>query len=206
MRSCFRVMSYFLHGLSSLSVSRIRDFRIMLICSGDFQEMCHYLAAIQAAFIKGSARIGSESSAGLLINTSSGWRQQRVDRLQRLGWVWRTLAQQKLTQMPRTHRTRASTHGPELWLCTSEGKLWKLVDVSWGQCRRHLIKRRQPNETFSCKTRISKFYISTNFAKKWRDQSYSDNTEVSDSISQGCLHDSNFFWMRVWILFHAVWR
>ncbi len=52
---------------------------------GDFQGRCHSLAAIQAASIKGSPRIGSGSSGGLLIHTSSGWRQQRVDRLQRLG-------------------------------------------------------------------------------------------------------------------------
>jgi hypothetical protein len=39
---------------------------------GDFQESCHSLAAIQAAWIKGSARSGSGSSVGLLIHTSAG--------------------------------------------------------------------------------------------------------------------------------------
>ena len=39
---------------------------------GDFQESCHPLAAIQAAFVDGSARVGSGSSGGLLIHTSSG--------------------------------------------------------------------------------------------------------------------------------------
>ena len=56
---------------------------------GDFQGRCHSLAAIQAASIKCSARIGSVSSGGLLIHTSSGWRQQRVLRLQRVGLAWR---------------------------------------------------------------------------------------------------------------------
>jgi uncharacterized membrane protein len=40
--------------------------------TGDFQESCHSLAAIQAALIKGSARTGSGSSVGLLIHTSAG--------------------------------------------------------------------------------------------------------------------------------------
>ena len=40
--------------------------------NGDFQGRCHSLAATQAAWIKGSARIGSGSSVGLLIHTSSG--------------------------------------------------------------------------------------------------------------------------------------
>jgi hypothetical protein len=39
---------------------------------GDFQESCQSLAAIQAAFIKGSARTGSGSSVGLFIHTSAG--------------------------------------------------------------------------------------------------------------------------------------
>ena len=39
---------------------------------GVFQESCHSLAAIQAAWIKGSARSGSGSSVGLLIHTSAG--------------------------------------------------------------------------------------------------------------------------------------
>ena len=39
---------------------------------GDFQESCHSLAAIQAAWIKGSARSGSGSSVGLFIHTSAG--------------------------------------------------------------------------------------------------------------------------------------
>ena len=56
---------------------------------GDFQGRCHSLAASQAAWTKGSARIGSGSSGGLLIHTSSGWRQQRVLRLQRVGLAWR---------------------------------------------------------------------------------------------------------------------
>ena len=38
---------------------------------GDFQESCHSLAAIQAAWIKGSARSGSGSSVGLFIHTSA---------------------------------------------------------------------------------------------------------------------------------------
>ncbi|MCT4364794.1 hypothetical protein FB106_12036 [Synechococcus sp. Ace-Pa] len=43
-----------------------------LSSGGDFQESCHPLAAIQAAFVDGSARVGSGSSGGLLIHTSSG--------------------------------------------------------------------------------------------------------------------------------------
>jgi len=39
---------------------------------GDFQGRCHSLAATQAAWIKGSARIGSGSSGGLLIHTFTG--------------------------------------------------------------------------------------------------------------------------------------
>ena len=39
---------------------------------GDFQESCHSLAAIQAAWIKGIARSGSGSSVGLFIHTSAG--------------------------------------------------------------------------------------------------------------------------------------
>ena len=39
---------------------------------GDFQESCHSLAAIKAAWIKGSARSGSGSSVGLFIHTSAG--------------------------------------------------------------------------------------------------------------------------------------
>ena len=41
-------------------------------CIGDFQGRCHSLAATQAAWTKASARIGSGSSGGLLIHTSSG--------------------------------------------------------------------------------------------------------------------------------------
>ena len=52
---------------------------------GDFQERCHSWAATQAAWIKFSSRIGLGSSIGLLIHTSSGWSQQRVLRLQRVG-------------------------------------------------------------------------------------------------------------------------
>lgn len=63
-----------------------------ILRTGDFQGRCHSLAATQAATIKGSARIGSGSSGGLLIHTSSGWCQQRVDRLQRLGWAWRAFS------------------------------------------------------------------------------------------------------------------
>jgi hypothetical protein len=40
--------------------------------AGDFQGRCHSLAATQATRINGSARIGSGSSGGLLIHTSSG--------------------------------------------------------------------------------------------------------------------------------------
>ena len=68
------------------------DSHVMKCGNGDFQGRCHSLAAIQAASIKCSARIGSVSSGGLLIHTSSGWRQQRVDRLQRLGWAWRAFS------------------------------------------------------------------------------------------------------------------
>jgi len=39
---------------------------------GDFQGRCHSSAAPQAAWIDGSARIGSGSSGGLLIHTSAG--------------------------------------------------------------------------------------------------------------------------------------
>jgi glycosyltransferase involved in cell wall biosynthesis len=39
---------------------------------GDFQGSCHSWAAIQAAWIKGSARFGLGSSVGLLIHTSTG--------------------------------------------------------------------------------------------------------------------------------------
>ena len=39
---------------------------------GDFQESCHSWAAIQAAWINGSARVGFGSSVGLLIHTSAG--------------------------------------------------------------------------------------------------------------------------------------
>jgi len=45
---------------------------LVIYCCGDFQESCHPLAAIQAAFVDGSARVGSGSSGGLLIHTSSG--------------------------------------------------------------------------------------------------------------------------------------
>jgi len=40
--------------------------------SGDFQESCHSLAAIQAAWIKDSARAALGSSVGLFIHTSAG--------------------------------------------------------------------------------------------------------------------------------------
>lgn len=39
---------------------------------GDFQGRCHSLAATQATLINGSASIGSGTSVGLLIHTSSG--------------------------------------------------------------------------------------------------------------------------------------
>jgi len=39
---------------------------------GDFQESCHSLAAIQAAWIKDSARAALGSSVGLFIHTSAG--------------------------------------------------------------------------------------------------------------------------------------
>jgi len=53
--------------------------------SGDFQERCHSWAATQATCINVNSRASSFSSGGLLIHTSSGWRQQRVLRLQRVG-------------------------------------------------------------------------------------------------------------------------
>ena len=56
---------------------------------GDFQESCHSWAATQAACINVNSRVSSFSSGGLLIHTSSGWRQQRVLRLQRVGLAWR---------------------------------------------------------------------------------------------------------------------
>ena len=52
---------------------------------GDFQERCHSWAATQAARINVNSRASSFSSGGLLIHTSSGWRQQRVLWLQRVG-------------------------------------------------------------------------------------------------------------------------
>ena len=60
--------------------------------SGDFQERSHSLAAIQADWIKDSARSGSGSSVGLFIHTSSGWSQQRVLRLQRVGLALRAVS------------------------------------------------------------------------------------------------------------------
>jgi hypothetical protein len=52
---------------------RIRELaRRHVRWGGVFQESCHSLAAIQAAWIKGSARSGSGSSVGLLIHTSAG--------------------------------------------------------------------------------------------------------------------------------------
>ena len=56
---------------------------------GGFQERCHSWAATQAACINVNSRASSFSSGGLLIHTSSGWRQQRVLRLQRVGLAWR---------------------------------------------------------------------------------------------------------------------
>ena len=47
-------------------------FKSLRTSSGDFQGRCHSLAATQAAWTKASARIGSGSSGGLLIHTSSG--------------------------------------------------------------------------------------------------------------------------------------
>jgi hypothetical protein len=46
---------------------------------GDFQERCHSLAAFQAAWISGSAWLDWSPSGGLLIHTTTGLRQQRVD-------------------------------------------------------------------------------------------------------------------------------
>ena len=46
--------------------------RVIAGVNGDFQGRCHSLAATQAAWTKASARIGSGSSGGLLIHTSSG--------------------------------------------------------------------------------------------------------------------------------------
>ena len=45
-----------------------RSYRL----TGDFQESCHSLAAIQAALINGSSRTGSGSFVGLFIHTSAG--------------------------------------------------------------------------------------------------------------------------------------
>jgi hypothetical protein len=59
---------------------------------GDFQERCHSLAAFQAACINGSAGLDWRPSGGLLIHTTTGWRQQRVDWLQRFGWAWRAFS------------------------------------------------------------------------------------------------------------------
>ena len=44
----------------------------MSLKTGDFQGSCHSWAAIQAAWIKGSARVALGSSVGLLIHTSAG--------------------------------------------------------------------------------------------------------------------------------------
>ena len=74
---------------SSFSKDLNRLYTSMEPRKGDFQERCHSLAAIQAALIKGSARSGSGSSAGLFIHTSAGLLQQRVVRLQRVGLAWR---------------------------------------------------------------------------------------------------------------------
>ena len=52
--------------------------------NGDFQGRCYSLAATQADQIKDRARIDSGSCSGLLINTSSGWRQQPIFRGQGL--------------------------------------------------------------------------------------------------------------------------
>jgi hypothetical protein len=60
--------------------------------NGDFQERCHSLATFQAAWINGSAGLDWRPSGGLLIQTSTGWRQQRVDWLQRFGWAWRAFS------------------------------------------------------------------------------------------------------------------
>ena len=60
--------------------------------SGDFQERCHSLAAFQAALINLSAWLDWSPSGGLLIHTTTGWRQQRVDWLQRFGWAWRAFS------------------------------------------------------------------------------------------------------------------
>jgi len=59
---------------------------------GDFQERCHSLATFQAAWINGSAGLDWRPSGGLLIQTSTGWRQQRMDWLQRFGWAWRAFS------------------------------------------------------------------------------------------------------------------
>jgi hypothetical protein len=60
---------------------------------GDFQERCHSWAALQAAFVNGTAGVGIGSSGGLLIHTTSGWRRQRVDRLHRRGYFCRAFSQ-----------------------------------------------------------------------------------------------------------------
>ncbi len=62
-------------------------FRWLRAADGDFQERCHSLAAFEAAWINCSAWLEWWPSGGLLIHTTSGWRQQRVDWLQRFGWA-----------------------------------------------------------------------------------------------------------------------
>ena len=46
------------------------------------------LAAIQAAIVN-VAELSSVSGGGGLIQTTSGWHQQRVDRDHPRGWLWR---------------------------------------------------------------------------------------------------------------------
>ena len=58
--------------MTSLLAPALKAANVSAISAGDFQESCHSLAAIQAAWIKGSARSGSGSSVGLFIHTSAG--------------------------------------------------------------------------------------------------------------------------------------
>jgi hypothetical protein len=70
-----RMVDYLAREGIPISRDRVRNLmRCMGLRAiyGDFQERCHSLAATQAAWINGSAMIGSGSSVGLLIHTSSG--------------------------------------------------------------------------------------------------------------------------------------
>jgi hypothetical protein len=56
---------------------------------GDFQERCRRSAPVQATCTKSNSSSAVVASGGSLIQTTSGCRQQRTDRDQRLGWRWR---------------------------------------------------------------------------------------------------------------------